>query len=444
MNSYLCSLWVWFTLYILEGLIFADPYQAMRPCPPDSTEYKKALEQLIKFNNFLAKLSPFSDVRPAQKKFNQLLELPCLQMALHTDGKLKADSAWALKTFWTNGGEDWLMSYLNLGLPNQPYLQRVVSPSDMPITLTLESKRKHPLFSLLCSVKDTECLSKTSGWKLRAELKFIGPVNSELLSEEAQKLKESDKKCLEKVRSLKEDLRFSHWLDCVKGFREENWTFPLGAIRMPEEGWFYIHGRRGHYPPFCDEIRAYDLKTGSAYIVQSCLNQVRRILKKSMGFLLRENLREAIWMVLMANELKESFTYASYYDLPREILPILPQEDMGILTKLGTLIRSAKFSTEQTKLAWSYVVQGKLIASDSLTWPNDFNNPGKDHAVDLINIAENSFVSGCPSAPLPKYLVFGNGKTVVPHLDATSESLDTVWAKLLKTLKSIGTSCLER
>jgi hypothetical protein len=71
-----------------------------------------------------------------------------------------------------------------------------------------------------------------------------------------------------------------------------------------------IHGRRGHYD-FCDEIRAYDLATGAAYLAKRCDGLIRlwtgegcdpdagRI-QTQAGQVVRENLREAAWMLLLA------------------------------------------------------------------------------------------------------------------------------------------------
>lgn len=39
-------------------------------------------------------------------------------------------------------------------------------------------------------------------------------------------------------------------------------------LRAPSHGWFILRGRRGHYR-FSDEVRAYDLATGAAYVARS-------------------------------------------------------------------------------------------------------------------------------------------------------------------------------
>ena len=65
------------------------------------------------------------------------------------------------------------------------------------------------------------------------------------------------------------DKRYQKWHACIEELRPRQDALPLGRVRAPMRGFFVVRGRRGHYS-FCDEIRAYDLASGAAYVASSC------------------------------------------------------------------------------------------------------------------------------------------------------------------------------
>ena len=103
-----------------------------------------------------------------------------------------------------------------------------------------------------------------------------------------------------------------------------------------------IRGRRGHYE-FCDELGVYDLETGAAYLAKSCsalhlrpggrvnfeaTNAARKAVVEA-GRVNVANLREAVWMILLAPQAEEVFLSADYFPIPKGVVPTPPDSDAG-------------------------------------------------------------------------------------------------------------------
>ncbi len=147
-----------------------------------------------------------------------------------------------------------------------------------------------------------------------------------------------------------------------------------------------------------------------------------------MGTVPRDALREAAWMILLASEVQEDVAEAWGFALPAFVEP---QRSMG---ELGGAHSSFTMSSGQTRLAWSYMPDGPSVASSDLTWPEDYNHAGREHAVSLLRIAEAGFVAGCPSASPPAVLDWGSAKSAVSPLDAKASSLRKVDRDLVVAL----------
>jgi len=184
-------------------------------------------------------------------------------------------------------------------------------------------------------------------------------------------------------------------------------------MRAPESGWWVLEGRRGHHS-FCDEIRAYHLETGTAFVVSSCSRLVLRndgsvdgrgtdTLRKvqtRMGQLPLDSLREAAWMTFLAPEVQEGVVLSGTGTaLPPEITPAQRSgQGMGF----GAVGGSG--SSAQTRLNWTWSRSQGQRHSGALIWPEDYDRAGYDHAVKLLQTAEASFVESCPRAALPNWL----------------------------------------
>jgi hypothetical protein len=187
---------------------------------------------------------------------------------------------------------------------------------------------------------------------------------------------------------------------------------PLGGIKVPRTGWFVVAGRRGHYQ-FCDSVRAYDLRTGAVFIDESCSGLVlhadgdvdrgatnaRRIRRARAGVVSVDNLREAVWMLLLRGEGQEIQLRAEYYPLPAGLTPAVT---VGQPAPEDTPPSFRWFTTAQTSLTWQWTPEtGNSAFLGALTWP-DSSDAAESHAAALLAVAEEGFVERCPAEPVQR------------------------------------------
>ena len=105
-------------------------------------------------------------------------------------------------------------------------------------------------------------------------------------------------------------------------------------------------------------------------------------------------------MSFLAPEVQEGVVLSSTGTaLPPEITPVRRSgQGMGF----GAFGSSG--SSAQTQLVWTWSRNQSPHHSGELTWPEDYNRGGYDHAVKLLQTAEASFVESCPRAALPRWL----------------------------------------
>jgi hypothetical protein len=232
------------------------------------------------------------------------------------------------------------------------------------------------------------------------------------------------------------------WRTCLEEARPEVPALPLGTFRAPRSGWWFIRGRRGHYR-FCDEVRAYDLASGAAYVASSSSGLVlgndgsvvhdktdaARRVNVRMGRVPVDNLREAALMAILAKEVRSVQVRAESYPLPAGLVPRWP-EDTGI--GMGS---SGSFwgSSAQTILSWALYEGDQVRAEGQLTWP-DSAHAGEQHAVDLLRVAEAGLQDGCPRAALPEAPAVP-GRPGVSRLDARAATLVEVQEELMNQLR---------
>jgi predicted HTH domain antitoxin len=221
-------------------------------------------------------------------------------------------------------------------------------------------------------------------------------------------------------------------------------ALPRGEFKAPESGWLVIAGRRGHYE-FCDTTRAYDLETGTAFIADSCSGlalqpggtvnvqetNIRRKEKIQAGIISADNLREALWMLLFRREAVELQLTAEWVPLPLGMTPEITIQELGRIT-FG---RSMSVNTSQTLLVWRWLREGQMRFDGDLTWPGSYA-AAEDHAATLLNVAEQSFVEGCPRRSLPSSVSI-RVRQPVNRLDAPSESVDKGLEKALTQWNAI-------
>lgn len=338
----------------------------------------------------------------------------------------------ALVEWWRAGGGDWLASYVHGG-------DRVILPPDVRNALVLDGSAKHPLAPILCKSADAGCGAETKGWVRRAEeaLRLHAVDNGRLAPTRGSAAPAPDEGC------ARTDYRA--WRTCLEERRETRPMLPLGRFRAPE-GWFVVRGRRGHYA-FCDELRAYDLSTGAAWVAQSCSDLVltgtgsvdgaatdaKRGITARAGTVPADAIREAAWMTLLAGEVEERVQpYARHVSLPPGLEPRWPA-GLGVMSSIGL---DFWMTSAQTRLRWAWFRLGRLQHAGEVTWP-DSSDAGESHAADLLRIAEDGFRDGCPPATPPRELFAFTSGAKVSAIDASPESVRGAQDALVEALRSL-------
>jgi hypothetical protein len=410
--------------------------QACRPGAPDFVKARRGLEAI---GDRIEALAPSDTPKAEYEALIELLAGPCFGLAPHwpswTD--TEPETAFALQNFWEAGGESWVAQFLELDAPSPVYSWTVPT---LRKTLGANPKRNHSLAPLLCPLGEDECGVETRGWELRARSAFEGfayrKSYGELTREREEPAPPSRHQCSDLAVEKPRLDRWSIWMNCLQETEAKQDALPLGHMRSPEVGWWFLQGRRGHHF-FCDEIRAYHLGTGTAFVVSSCSRLVLRrdgsvdgddtnSLRKTqtrVGQLPLAALREAAWMAFLAPEVQEDVVlFGTGTALPPEISPVkrsVQGRGLGGFSFSG--------SSGQTRLDWSWSRGPSQHHSGNLVWPQDDNRAGYDHAVKLLQIAEANFVESCPRAALPSWLIDRIG------VDQTSPGLIANLRALMET-----------
>jgi HEAT repeat protein len=425
--------------------------QALQRCLVDGTrEANEAAASLDMLDERIRGLTSSQDIDPVVRDLHAVLRSRCFRLSAEQGPPPTFGHAVSLQTWWQEGGHAWMASYLR-----RPRLGRVddlrpnvVFPPRPRKVLALDTAPTHPLAALLCRVGDETCGRETQGWAERARDAFAAnlledrlweadafPVNREAIAA----------RCEAKVRDREAAVDYDRWMTCLEEHRPVDWALPIGRFKSPRLGWLVIRGRRGHYS-FCDEIRAYHLETGAAYVAQSCsglhlrhdgsvnfegTNAARKA-TVSVGRVSVANLREAAWMILLAPEAERTHLSADYFPLPKGTTPSF-REGGAILG--GGIV----WNSGQTRLSWSWrMSDGRALVSGDLTWPSS-DSPAETHAARLLEVAEMGLVEGCAPAALPTLDGPETGPGV-SAIDARPEDLTAVQRELAEALQEVASS----
>ena len=423
----------------------------MRPCRPGTPEHTAAGKALDALDAEIRKLAPAADPAPLKKRLQDLGQQACFLLIDGLDPDAK--SGLALRTWWEDGGHGAAASALDLG-GKEPYIWVV---PDVRRALTIETSPRHRLASLLCPANDETCGRDTDGWRLRAESaleratrarRLEGKGGGQFLAEWKRERPPKTEDCLPFARKAPRGRQLAQFRTCLDATAERSPRFAIGRVKKPTDGWLVVSGRRGHYQ-FCDELRAFDLATGSAYRVGSCsglalmsgggvdhrATDAARRTDRERGTVSLDEIREAAWMLLQLGEVDASvLTHAFGNALPKSI----PLESDGIET-LGLGLGSMEINSGQTSLQWRVTTSTRELGSGTITWPRDLNDDVEAYATELLEVAEASFTPGCPAAVPPPALAEQLRKLSANHLDTDAKSLgqaastlDRSWRDLLR------------
>jgi hypothetical protein len=422
---------------------FLDHGRPIMRCAENSAAHKSAIERLNRLQTLFEQLKP-NDSNAAREALHALLKTECFLFSSEMQDVPSPDSAASAKDWADRGGFEWLWSYLEYPkLGTLPDLQpHVVLAPDVRPTLTLETGRDHVLSPFLCSSADVKCGIETRGWRARAEFAFGGPLDPDWSDDRNARLS-SD--CMAKAASEKPERKYMTWHSCLQGNRIKTAAFPIGDFKSPVAGWFVVSGRRGHYE-FCDSTSAYDLETGTALVFESCSNLAlkpggtvdrdatnkARVNKVLAGKVSIENLREAVWMLLLSSEIKPIELRPRAFPLPAAFEPrLFAGEATHFFSGVG-------MNTSMTTLEWRLINTSGRSYSGQQTWPRSYEQ-AEDHAANLLKVFEASLVEGCvsryPPAPLvlktTNFSVLAEGR-YSSELSADYSEAHTRW-RTLKT-----------
>lgn len=447
-------------LALLVGL--ATPARAQQElpplvsyCAPGGPEARAARDAVRALQGAIE--DPGVSLEALAARYAALREGPCFAPASHFAPSFGSRAA--LRVWWDEGGGEWLHHFARGHAPGSA-LEIVIPPEARPALSLEASPRDHRLRSLLCSETDEACGRETAGWTLRAQAAFDAHaarererarhaalrVAEEGDAEAATRATETSRfaRCGELAREAPTLERFPRWRECISEMRDSVSALPVGRVQAPARGWLVLRGRRGHYQ-FCDEIRAYDLATGAAYVASSCgglvlgsggsvqgdATDAGRTSGASAGGLPVDALREAAWMLLLGPEVDRH-----HQPMRRVLLPIdVPSQYRSDV--VGVMGRSSGWaSSDQTRLRWAWVDGRRILAAGMLTWPSS-DAAAEDHAASLVRVVEAALAPGCAPAALPRGLALGPASDGVSPIDADAASLRRAAEALETSLRGV-------
>ena len=384
-----------------------QPPQPIVRCAPTTAPTRAARRALVAFQRRLLSATDDALVGPLLADFHALLKTECFHAAAEISRLPHPDSALAFKDWWRSGGQAWLFSYVEvplLGNARDPQ-PHVVGPPDVRKTLTSASS-DHPLRTLLCPVTSASCGAETRGWALRADA-FFERFPQSPPHEQAVKVVASEE--IAKACTASTNGEYGEWRACVESSRVRRVALPLTPVQAPTSGWLIVSGRRGHYE-FCDDTTAFDVATGAMIRTESCSSlalrrdgsvdrgrtaQGRRI-RTVAGRVNTENLREALWMILLRGETERVQLQAAYYPVPSGM-----EFTRFTRSRPDERIDPVWFSTSWGALTWEWIRAGDETIAGELLWPESFD-AAEAHATSLLMIAEASLIERCVAVEIPQ------------------------------------------
>lgn len=379
----------------------------VRACDPKSPRGLAAKAKLDAIDGRIHKLAASADARGLQKEIEKLLsDDPCFALAAATTPyPMEFDSGLSLRSFWEQGGHYWLSSQLELVGTETPYL--VVPPTSRR-SLASDVQTVHPLAPLLCPAdaampgSTSTCGADTLGWMHRADVDLAraSAASHRALARSSPDAEPppSRERCVKKAAESPAAEQFLAFASCITQVPERADTLPLGRFAAPKDGWLLVRGRRGHYSG-CEQIRAYDLATGATYVAKSCFGMTAAPNQHSaeIGRVPVDAIREAALMIFLSVLADRDVVRGGEgHAIPSGIVPMVPA---GVGAGIG--LSGFGWSSGRTVMEVAWVRAGRGQARATVEWP-DSDVPARQHATDLLAVAEKGFSGGtCAPAALP-------------------------------------------
>lgn len=375
------------------------------PCT-EGPELDEALAELRSVDAAIDQLPISADPRPLAKRLESLYRRRCFDVGEVALDAERIDSALTLQEFWKDARTE-LFERLAWGKADEHFLWALPS---LRHALTIDVAPQHPLRPLLCPSDPKNCGIETAGWAKRAE-------NALSLRAELRHGRQTHEPCTGRMS-------FIDFSQCIQRSALTHEALPLGRFRAPTDGWLLLRGP--NIVMDCSaqlgsagvgaRLRAYDLATGSAWSAQSCGgNAVAR-----SGTLPVASLREAAWMIFLAGTVDE-IQQGGRQQIPPEVAIMSPT--VRVRERGG--MRRGQTSRH---VVWQWVRGNSTAASGVL----DRVLASEDHATELLEIAEASFVDG--PARTPVALPWKERKLHVVGEKAPPEESDPLYDELESVL----------
>lgn len=419
----------------------ADPPLAMAPQQNAASAGLCTLDEMtaardeIDAVSKLVKALPDDASAPGQvtARIERLLSSKCYsdELALGVDVKeLRAARARSLAAWWDEGGRLFLRDALDHG-------NAIHFAPSVPGLLALEVlPAADPLRAVVCASSAAECdpLAGAAILDLGREIERVKLLRGEAPRGTFRRTDDHDAlvACARDTRTHPPAERLFHYSSCVSALVPSRLALPLARYSSPR-GWLVLRGRRGHYS-FCDEVRAYHLETGSAYIASRCAGLVlgnngvvdqgatrdAGSVQARTGTLSTDALRRLALALYLKDRVDGEDSLYSKFPLPTGVP--MPEPDAGVMFGSGTGIGGSWGHSGQTRLHFEVLDGAATVYTGSFTWP-DSADTGEQLADDLVVSAEASFQEGCPRAALPAGLAAPRATGGVSAIDASPGAL---------------------
>lgn len=331
------------------------------------------------------------------------------------------------RTYWQAGLDMWFRTYLDFadGSDNVVWLL----PS-RPSVVTADTRPSDPLAPWMCSADPEDpCAAQVAAWRSRAQRTF------ELFAH-GGRVPTLD--CTQAQGDGSAADAYPRWRECESKGLPRQASLPLGGLGVIEDGWIIVYGRRGHYQ-YCDELAALDLSSGAHYRFADCdhrpeldgiaaaggIPQAR--IEVETGTIPLELLREFAWVALSVPYVQRDAVTerALGRQLPEGLRMARPPAPLSAVG-LGFW---GSGSSGHTTLGWLWTrAPKKTPAHGELSWPDGLSDPADDHAVRLLDFAEQRSVPGCAAKKLPAWIPGNLAAEQLPKresklVDAPSEAI---------------------
>jgi hypothetical protein len=357
-------------------------------------------------------LGATDDPTPLVAELRALAESPCMLLAAEdTDVPWAWTSALALRTWWQNGGHDWIYGVLiddggRRAAGTAPTARHVLAADVSPIP---------PLAPLLCPAKavdDGSCGSETAGWALRADHALGRPTSWRTGSVETW--------CGDQARSA-EASPYAVFRSCLNDSADARDMLPLGVFRAPTDGWFIVTESVFISIAGCvEDLAVYDLATGAAY-VHRCMRGARPA-HVHVGRVPVGAIREAAWMAMLEGTIERHVRpHVQWFTVP---------DAMSMERRRGERPASRRMLVSVSDMpvqTWSWMRKksGAFVGQASGSFP--LGDAAANHASELLDVAEASFQPGCAPVPPPRSIPWDH---VGPPVKPGDENLHDVFDRL--------------